>query len=63
MVLAADTLNTWAHGILTSLITAISETDWEQIGEKVSEFISNIDYGKLLADEIELSVSLINAAD
>ena len=62
-VLAADTLNTWAHGILTSLITAISETDWEQIGEKVSEFISNIDYGKLLADAIKLSVSLINAAD
>lgn len=62
VVLAADTLNTWAHGILTSLITAISETDWEQIGEKVSEFISNIDYGKLLADAIKLSVSLINAA-
>lgn len=62
-VLAADTLNTWADGILTSLITAVSETDWEQIGEKVSEFISNIDYGKMLADAIELSVSLINAAD
>lgn len=61
-VLAADTLNTWADGILTSLITAVSETDWEQIGEKVSEFISNIDYGKLLADAIKLSVSLINAA-
>lgn len=62
-VLAADTINTWADGILTSLITAVSETDWEQIGEKVSEFISNIDYGKMLADAIELSVSLINAAD
>lgn len=62
-VLAADTINTWADGILTSLITAVSGTDWEQIGEKVSEFISNIDYGKLLADAIELSVSLINAAD
>lgn len=62
-VLAADTLNTWADGILTSLITAVSETDWEQIGAKVSEFISDIDYGKLLADAIELSVSLINAAD
>lgn len=62
-VLAADTINTWADGILTSLITAVSETDWEQIGAKVSEFISDIDYGKLLADAIELSVSLINAAD
>lgn len=62
-VLAADTLNTWADGILTSLITAVSETDWEQIGAKVSEFISDIDYGKLLADAIELSVSLINAAE
>lgn len=62
-VLAADAINTWADGILTSLITAVSGTDWEQIGEKVSEFISNIDYGKLLADAIELSVSLINAAD
>ena len=61
-VLAADTINTWADGILTSLITAVSGTDWEQIGEKVSEFISNIDYGKLLADAIKLSVSLINAA-
>lgn len=62
-VLAADTLNTWADGILTSLIDAVSGTDWEQIGEKVSEFISNIDYGKLLADAINLSVSAINAAE
>lgn len=61
--LLADTINTWADGILNACISFVDSTNWEQIGGKISEFLSNIDYGKLLADAIELSVSLINAAE
>lgn len=61
--LAAETLNTWSHGILTSFIESVSNTDWPQIGKKLAEFLSNIDYGQLLVDAIKASVSLVNAAD
>ena len=61
--LLADTISTWADGILNACISFVDSTNWEQIGKKISEFLSNIDYGKLLADAIELSVSLINAAE
>lgn len=43
-VALADTLNTWAIGILDAMIEAISKTDWEMIGEKIGDFLAGIDF-------------------
>lgn len=43
-VALADTLNTWAIGILDTAIEAIDNTDWDLIGEKIGEFLAEIDF-------------------
>lgn len=57
----AKTLNTWAHGILSGLITAIGNTDWGEIGKKIGEFINEIDIGDLLLDFGELALNILVA--
>ena len=60
--LLADTINTWAHGILTTCITFVKTTDWEQIGTKIGEFLAKLDFAGI-ADQLgTLLWSSINAA-
>lgn len=40
----AGTLNTFANGILDSVITAIDKTDWDKIGSKIGTFLESINF-------------------
>lgn len=42
--LLAKNINTFAHGILDTIITFIEKTDWSQIGEKIGTFLLEIDF-------------------
>lgn len=42
--LLARTFNTWAKGILDTAITGLRNVDWFKIGQKIGEFISDIDF-------------------
>lgn len=45
----------FASGLLEALITAVSNTDWILIGEKVVEFLSSIDWADLVHKAINLA--------
>lgn len=61
-VLAADTANKWINGILTTLIKAVQGTDWTMIGEKIGEFIKEIDFIDILSNIGTLIFEAISAA-
>lgn len=46
--LLANTINTWAQGILDSAIAAIEKIKWGEIGEKIGEFLADLDISKAL---------------
>ena len=46
--LTADTFNKFANGFLDTMIVAIDEVEWEDLGNKVAEFISRIEWGTIL---------------
>lgn len=60
--LAADTANKWINGILTTLIKAVQGTDWTMIGEKIGEFIKEIDFIDILSNIGTLIFEAISAA-
>ena len=60
--LAASTFNTWANGILDTMIKAMDTTDWEEIGRQIGIFLANIDYKGLLAKIGRLIWEAIKAA-
>ena len=60
--ITADMLSSLASAVLTSIQSALKNTDWKSLGTGIAEFLSEIDYGQLLADAIKTSVSLIDAA-
>lgn len=41
---AGQTISNVVKGILDSFITAVENTDWQQVGKKVQEFLINIDW-------------------
>lgn len=43
----ATTINVWAGGLLTALITALDETDWSLIGTKIGQFFETLDFSDL----------------
>ena len=57
----AKTFNTWAHGILAGLSTAIGTVDWGEIGKAIGEFINEIEVGDLLLDLAELALNILKA--
>lgn len=57
----AKTFNTWAHGILSGLSTAIGTVDWGEIGKAIGEFINDIEVGDLLLDLGELALNILKA--
>lgn len=60
--LLADTINTWAHGILTTCITFVKTTNWEQIGTKIDEFLEKINFIDIASKLGQLLWEGINAA-
>ena len=60
--IAASAFSGVGSAILTAIQEALADTDWEELGEGIAEFLSGIDYGDLLVDAIKASVSLIDAA-
>ena len=59
--LAADTFNKWAHGLLDALIAALKTVNWSMIGEKIGNFLLEIDFSGIL-DKIGEAIWLaINA--
>ena len=60
--LAADTFNTLADGILTSILTAAEETDWAYLGGRIVVFISGIDWKNLFWKIGQIIWEVINGA-
>ena len=46
--LAASTFNTWANGILDTMIKAMDTTDWEAIGRQIKTFLEDIKWKQIL---------------
>lgn len=42
--LGAETFSNWAKGLLETIYTTLENIDWRQIGAKIKEFITNIDW-------------------
>ncbi len=42
--LLAHTINTWAHGILNTIITFLDKTDWNMIGTRIGTFLAELDF-------------------
>lgn len=45
--LLAETINLWAKGILTTIITAIDSTDWSMIGRQIGTFLAKLDFTEI----------------
>lgn len=60
--LLADTINTWAKGILDTAIIAIDNTDWRMIGEKIGTFLEKIDFTEIAGKIIKFLWESIQAA-
>lgn len=60
--LTAETFNTFALGILTSIKSAIEGVSWEQVGAKISQMLKEIDWALLLKTVGDAIMTGINAA-
>lgn len=45
---AADTINVWFKGVFTTVSTMFKNTDFELIGQKIGEFLSELDFTGML---------------
>lgn len=50
-----------AHGILTMLITALTNVNWTDVGEAIGTFLSSIDWGQLVLDLSQLAWAILKA--
>lgn len=64
--LLAGTINTFANGILDTIIVAISQTNWENIGTQIGVFLEGINFteiglkvGKAIWEAINAGVELL----
>ena len=46
----ADTINVWFKGVLTTVATMFKNTDFELIGQKIGEFLKELDFTEILGD-------------
>lgn len=59
--LAAETLNTWANGILDTVIATLDKTSWGTIGTKIGEFLEKIEFTQIGSKIGEAIWKAINA--
>jgi len=55
-------LNEWALGLLTALRTALQETDWDQISDSISLFLSELDWRGIAGNLVGLIRDVLSAA-
>lgn len=60
--LLAHTINTWANGLLDTMITFLKKVKWSYIGYKIGDFISKIDFKGILSKVGQVIWQAINAA-
>ncbi len=60
--LLASTLNTWALGLLDTIIVALQRTDWEMIGTKIGEFLVNVKWMEIAKKVAKVIWQALNAA-
>lgn len=60
--LLAHTINTWANGLLDTMITYLKKVKWSYIGYKIGDFISKIDFKGILSKVGQVIWQAINAA-
>ena len=53
--LAGQTVFNWASGILRSAIEAVRNVKWEEVGSKIGEFLTSINWPELISKAIELA--------
>lgn len=63
----ADSISSFAHGLLTSIDSFVKTLNWKEIGSKIVEFILDIDWAQLAVDLLQfvedLWTGLLDAAD
>ena len=60
--LLADTINVWAKGILDSMITALQNIEWLEIGISIGNFLLDIDFIDIGAKIVQAIWEAINGA-
>ena len=60
--LAGDTFNTWANGVLDSMLSALDEIDWDEIGRGIGRFLKRVDWVELLLKIGKIIVNAIEGA-
>ena len=60
--LAGDTFNTWANGVLDSMLSALDEIDWDEIGRGIGMFLKRVDWVELLLKIGKIIVNAIEGA-
>lgn len=59
---AGQTVNTFANGLLDMAISGVENTNWFSVGQKIGDFLGELDWGKILAKIGKLIVSGIGAS-
>lgn len=59
---AGQTVNTFANGLLGMAISGVENTNWFSVGQKIGDFLGELDWGKILAKTGKLIVSGIGAS-
>ena len=55
----AESYSRLVRGMLGLITTAIEETDWEEVGRAIGEYISNIDWGGVIMDFASLVGAIV----
>lgn len=50
-----------AIGLLTLLTTALKNVNWEEVGQAIGDFLSNIDWGQIIFDFADLAWNILKA--
>ena len=53
---AGQTVNTFANGLLDMAISGVENTNWFSVGQKIGDFLGELDWGKILAKTGKLIV-------
>lgn len=59
---AAETVNTWLKGVLMTVTTLMKKTDFEVIGNKIGEFLSELDFLEIEGNLAKVLWEAIKAA-
>lgn len=58
---AGRTLNTFVQSILDTLLTAAEKTNWEEFGNKIGTFLSEIEWGEILRKVANIIISTFSS--